>query len=1244
MASRRTSLIAVSAAIAALAGGGLYLAKAMTWVSAPTLAQAPMNIVSQVAPAFIMALDNSGSMRTDETLFPTSNGRGYFNTTTLSFFNVATGAQLTGGTAVPFTHMTGTGGWDADTYAPLRSPEFNRAYFDPHATYTPWLKADETSDADSPVNAATADPRGSCSPNRCASYTTFNFTTTQTVTETWRAGSVMPAGTEYWNDQACNTPSWPITNGWRTLTADITFSVACTTQFKYYPARVYLSLATDPPDGYDLSKRVLIKGVGKPVSGVKTDMWRYDIIAANFTTGGAAAAQNFANWWTYYGNRNRAMIAGITNSLKGLTNMRVGAFPFVDPPALATNQTMYDMAQTTDRATLIGNIRNLNAGGGSTPSRRGTAYMLNQFKRTDAGAPIKHQCQRNAAMLFTDGYTNESNQAAIATYFNVGDQDNTLGAPYGGAPYSGGVASQNTIADYAMWGYLTNPRPGLPLGEVPVPSSCSGTPAPGTDCNPNQHVNFYGVTLGAIGQIYGVNAAATADPYTTTPVWQTSSTDNLNARNVDDIWHASLNGRGEFINAKTPKEISDAMKRIITSVGEGATLSGTLGVKGTRIGSGSMSVEPSYEVTNNRTDWFGELTAYTLATTTSVVAGKNVTTVTTTEEWKANDKMPSPGDRKILYGAVVSGTVKDMNFDTTNITAMNQLCNGSDPLASCVITDLTALASVPNAVNYLRGDQTITGLRTRSKVLGDIINSSPVVSIPTDDYGYGLLDSSYATYLASKKSTNRPLVFVGANDGMFHVFDGRTSGSGGAEIYAYIPATSVGHMGNMLYPYDPIDKTNQKFQHRYFVDGPVTVSDIKVGGAWKTIAVGTSGAGGKSVFALDVTNPSSPSFLWEVNNLVGSHANNMGYVLGKPVIVPVKASATDPGSWKVIFGNGYNSTAQSATLFVVDAWTGAVDTEIAAESPLPTGGYNGLGNISVVDRQYFGSTGPAVDGRDGYADTVYAADQNGAVWKFDLTGTISVDRGGMPLFIAQDATSKRQAILGGLTVAPGTGGGVFVYFGSGSFSFDGDGTVADAESLYGILDLDTLAHPVTGTVTRAGLIGQATGAQFTSGGHEYLQTTSTAPTGAYGWYLDLPTKQRFVGNPTIANGVVFFPVYKPDVSATDDCTTPGENWLYGLNAFTGAAALSDVRLDSPSGTQPGSGTGAIKLDTNPATSAPIKDVALLTTPRPVPCAAGDTACFANPPLEGCYLAVQAPGAPLMYLSRPCGRQSWRQVR
>ena len=1253
MTSRIVKFILLSA-LAVVGTGGYFLYKASAAQADGSLAQAPLNNQVQTPPAFIMALDNSGSMRTDETLFANGlQGRGYFSTSTLSFFNISTGTMLTGGTAVPFLHMT-TDGWNADTYAPLRSPEFNRAFFNPHATYIPWLKGDETNDANSPVDAAPADPRGSCSPSRCASYTTYDFTATRTVTETWRSGSVMPAGTWLYNNLECNRApgSSETQNAWIQLTTDKTFSESCSTQFRYYPARVYLSVDTPPPAGYDLDKRVLIPNVGRPVDGVRTDMYRYDMIASNFTTGGTEAAQNFANWWTYYGNRNRAMIAGITNALKGLSNMRVAQFPFVNPPALSSNLTMYDMGSPTEKAVLINAIRNLNAGGGSTPSRRGTAYMLNQFHREDAGAPIKYECQRNAAMLFTDGYTNESNQSAVGAYFDVGDQDRTLGAPYGGPPYSGGVASQNTIADYAMWAYLTNPRPDLPLGRVPVPASCPGA-GDGIDCNPNLHVNFYGVTLGATGYIYGVDMAATSDPFANPPNWQTTSTTNLNVRNVDDIWHAALNARGEFINADTPRDITDAMRRILQKVSSGASPSGSIAMTGTRIGDRSLAVIPSYEITNEGTDWF----SYLHATKPSLDLATGV--VTEVSAWEASSLLTSAGRGSHTWFGNSAGGVN--LFNDSNITDLAAFCSGNPYLSRCTGAELAGLvADVGEAIDYFLGDQSNEvandgTLRDRTTVLGDIINSTPVISSPTDDYGYRMLPTpygnSYDTYMTTKES--RPImVYVGANDGMLHAFhggmdhEGEPVGTGGEEQFAYIPRTVLGHMGNLLFPYVPADGGDQKFDHRYYVDGPITVGDAYIGTGWKSVLVGTTGAGGRSVFALDISDPTnftSGDRLWEIDDQHpdADVARNIGHVLGKPVIVPFRDPGTGVVSWKAIFGNGFDSLGtncsivppgvcrQNAVLFVVDLETGDVRIIEAEESGAPSGP-NGLGSIVVVDQKQ--NTASPLNFRDGFADTVYAADRKGAIWRFDLLDTSDATLT-TPLFVTQTVDgSKRQPIIGGLTATAGRGGGVMVLFGTGSFSFVGDSSDTTLQSLYGIQDV---GGAVTTTLTAADLFEREVAVDLVTGARTI--SPGGPSIGHYGWYLNLPLGERMVSYPRVASGTVFIPTYEP--TAASGCSTGGENWMYGLNTRTGAPALDSVRFGSTSGEtaatiHDASSIGALKLDT--AGSAPVKDVgvSVVSTSRSI-----------NPGEHRCWMRVTVAGmSQAMLVPYPCGRQSWRELQ
>ncbi len=80
------------------------------------------------------------------------------------------------------------------------------------------------------------------------------------------------------------------------------------------------------------------------------------------------------------------------------------------------------------------------------------------------------------------------------------------------------------------------------------------------------------------------------------------------------------------------------------------------------------------------------------------------------------------------------------------------------------------------------------------------------------------------------------------------------SASDGSEKIAYVPARRDSHLNRLTAP-----AYNQ--QHRYFVDGSPMTGDIDYqhrsspNPQWRTMLVGTLGAGGKGYFVLDVTNP-----------------------------------------------------------------------------------------------------------------------------------------------------------------------------------------------------------------------------------------------------------------------------------------------------------------------------------------------------------------------------------------------------
>lgn len=1284
------SLLAASLLLVG-AGGAYWWYVANALQAEGDLAQAPLNSVVTVPPSFVMAVDDSGSM-TFQTLFPGRDGTAFWSIAgeddggqnNGNGFFVGTGAgarlrtqndpldvddfqyvlpQRNANLQTNFTNIGRGAIPPFDKYGFARSSEFNPAYFNPNETYARWKKpnaAEEIIDfPNSDPKAASSDPSDAGAPTYDLSGLMLAYDPANNYSEYFMVpqGMIIPAGTEYYLDRANNINNNVTNCGGLTSrttmpgtldkvgSGGLRMSRSCYVAFRYRPA-VYFSTSdkTGVASGYTATPVKINNACGKGCA-----LYKYEIVSGNYSAADyQKAITNFANWFSYYGNRNRAMKAALTLSLESVTKMNVGMFT-INSGGSSYNYddvAMRDMNASADKKALYEqSLLTLGANGG-TPNRWAVRHLGRQFKRTGTGAPVKSACQINAGMLFTDGYSNTD---------GPGLDDGLIGDENMPAPLKDAYA--NTLADTAAAYYQTNLRPDLAVGKVPVPDACKTTPDdPRLDCNKNPHMNFYGVTLGARGNIYGNSynpVTNTPDPYVTYPAWEARQNDNPST--VDEIWHATMNARGKFINATTPADITNAMREILASVGGGATPSGSLALTGARVGANTFAVTPTYEIANNGTDWFSRLNADKAVF--DAATGK----VTFTAMWEASAKLEGAA-RTIKYGSIAAGTVKPTvkDFQATSLggtdaAALAALCSDSLQTCSGKFNRIDNGNGIPaaDAVAYLRGSRTDDGkrLRKRTTLLGDIVNSTPVLSAKGDDYGYRGLRAAdntldrykYANYLKSKIDTNRkPFVYVGANDGMLHAIDG----TNGSEAFGYIPSTAVGHMGNLLFPYNAADRNNQIFTHRYYVDGKITVSDAYDGANWKTVLVGSVGAGGRGVFGMDVSDQSTLNVLWEVTDKAGAAngGNDIGSVLGKAAIVPVM-DAGGAVKWKAIFGNGYGSVNGKAVLFVVDMMDGSVKTITAEETAnKPTRTKNGLGNLVVIDT-YQGTTGTAV--RDGYADTVYAGDLNGAVWKFDLRSN-KVAFNGAPMFIArhQDDFNKRQPIIGGFE-ATTVRNNVMIYFGTGSFAFSNDPTNKDMQTLYGIIDNGTVIDG------RSKLRQQFIGSE--ANGSRMISNSRLAAA-QRGWFVDLgvdtagngnatATGERMIGYPRLQSGILFVPTYDP--SSTDACATDGNNWLYGLGAVDGSAGLDYATIDSPTGQKLATGTGAEKLKSSTSTpiTAPVTEVGVMAMDKIS--YVSDTASpqdIENAKNSRCSFMAQASGSRPYYLPRPCGRQSWRQIR
>jgi type IV pilus assembly protein PilY1 len=312
--------------------------------------------------------------------------------------------------------------------------------------------------------------------------------------------------------------------------------------------------------------------------------------------------------------------------------------------------------------------------------------------------------------------------------------------------------------------------------------------------------------------------------------------------------------------------------------------------------------------------------------------------------------------------------------------------------------------------------------------------------------------------------------------------------------------------------------------HQYFVDGEIAISSVSQLDN-KNYLVSTLGRGGKGLFGLDVTSPStfsSSNVLWEY---FPTNDPDLGNMLGKPVIAQL-----DSGAWVAIVGNGYNSTSGKAALYIFNLKTGAlirkIDTGFAGD--------NGLATPGLYD----------ADG-DGKIDTAYGGDLFGNVWKFDLSNKTDASQwkvalGGLPLFRAKDANGNYQPITSEITVTRNTVpsddnfGARYVHFGTGSYFRTTDPTSTAVQSWYGLIDADTAITSRVNMVARTVSVAQTFG-------------------GKSGFYIDLPASGERIVTATrvfVRNQPVL--IGSTNIPKDDECTPGGTGYINAINPFTGA--------------------------------------------------------------------------------------------
>ncbi|MED5606118.1 PilC/PilY family type IV pilus protein [Pseudomonas sp. JH-2] len=740
-------------------------------------------------------------------------------------------------------------------------------------------------------------------------------------------------------------------------------------------------------------------------------------------------------------------------------------------------------------------------------------------------------CRPSYHLMMTDGKWNggEGSRVGNLDGGNVTLPDGRRYAPL--APYRDGAG--NTLADLAFYYWANDARKDIPNQLAPHIAAADADATrqywdPRNNPATWQHLVTFTMGLGlgrALEKPQWAGSTFEGPGYQGlldgSIAWPAAAADSDN--NVYDLWHAAINSRGEFFSAEDPQQMIDAFASILSRIA-----SRTASAARPAVAAGEVKDQAHvYAASFSSEDWSGDLVKYR-----QLADGRREAL------WSAKGLLDArTAPRRVLMrkgGALAEFTWA--NLDASQKAALNRTLSG----------DKDTLGEA--RLGFLRGKRDLEGgtFRTRGALLGDIVNSAPLLvaapSRPAHARDSLEAPGAYSEFKAAQ-AAREAVVYVGANDGMLHAFDAEA----GEELFAFVPSAVVGNLHRLA------DPRYGSTEHRYFVDGPLVAEDVFFDGAWRTVLVGGLGAGGRALFALDVTEPRAPKLLWEIEGGAGPFAR-LGHSLPRPAIVRLAS-----GRWAVLAANGYDSVQDMAVLYLIDIGSG----ELIRELNVSKGGdaANGLSSPRAAD----------MDG-DGIVDYAYAGDLLGNLWRFDLHGAggEAVGLAGRPLFQARDARQKVQPISATpWLVRHPSGQGVLALLGTGKY-FEVNDAQADtskAMSLYGIWDRQVAGEPADGasTVQRGHLQVQ----QIEDDGDGYrtlsdeplawapaTQKPGASGTGRHGWLLDLPmTGERVVADPAGSGRLALFSTLTPNV---DPCSDGVSTWLMALNPLTGGAPLADA--------------------------------------------------------------------------------------
>jgi type IV pilus assembly protein PilY1 len=798
-------------------------------------------------------------------------------------------------------------------------------------------------------------------------------------------------------------------------------------------------------------------------------------------------------------------------------------------------------------------------------------------------SPIKNWCGKNYIILITNGLSNKDDDPKLATLVGDFDGDGMEANPYGlGTHYLDDVAKKLYESDNSS-------------------------------------------TLNGFQRIV------------TNTILAFQASDSLVQRAADDS-----HGRGSYFNVANAQELAAALTKLINNIVLEADTSFVAPVvpvspenrtySGSRVYMGFFKpISQSY--------WHGNLKKYGINSSNNIT-DKNSLIANYVD---LNDDGYDDNTGLALPSGAINGTFKSTatsfwssvadggavesggagsvllarNFSTnprkiftymgtnTNLTAAGNIFSKTNVAITSNTLDVATSTDKDKLVDFIYGidtyDENGNGDTTekRAWLLGDVLHSKPLI------VNYAAY--SFSNVNESDCNVNKSMIFVGANDGMLHAIND----CDGSEAWAFIPPDILANL-----KYIPGQT------HTYFADSSpgVYIYDHNNNGTIETadgdkviLLFGQRRGGGKdasptkgSYYALDVSNPVAPVFLWRIDNTAktqgttvtaSSDYSELAETWSEPKLVKMKIGSSD----KIIafVGAGYDNAYEDSRYGATQTFsgTGTVNSAdlgagVVTSSGTSTASSKGKGvyaieianlssgapdfthsgdNVKGFTHADYGTMNYSFPGEitaldmnsDGYADRLYACDAGGGIWRFNVGDSSISNWTATRIFRANPGsggasdTGRKIFYKPSAVVEPGNL--AILYFGTGDrehplnmgvvdrfYALKDKGqstTMAESDLVDVTLDLLQTTTVASGTGSISNLLAQLNAID------------------KYGWYikLDENSGEKVLAPPTVFNKVAYFTTYAPNTMVAPDPCQPGNLGtarLYAVDYLTGEAVLN----------------------------------------------------------------------------------------